>query len=136
MTGKYLLAMLLITISVFIVAATGHADDRHSLTPVHASASASLGNFIDATLFSGSGTSSEKEIRPPADSSRIDRILALVRTKSDNPIVLGQIRHKLFAISGERLMMISSLSDRIIAQAGETETDVAYLLMATLIILS
>jgi hypothetical protein len=136
MTGKKLFAMLLITISVFVVAATGHAEDRKPLTSVQVGVSASPGDFSDAFLFGESGKLSEKEVLPPAYSARIDRILTLVRTRSDDPRVLGQIRHKLLAISGERLLMISSLSDRITAQAGETGNDVAYLLMTTLIILS
>ena len=136
MTRKKLLAMLLITISVFIVAATGYAEDRTPLTTVHAGASASPGDFIDSSLFSGSGKLSEKRVLQPEYSSRIDRILTLVRTRSDDPKVLGQIRHKLLGISGERLLMISSLSDRITARTGETGNDVAYLLMTTLIILS
>ncbi len=125
MTGKKLFAMLVITVSVFIVAATGHAGST-----------ASPGNFTDASAFGESGKLSEKGMLQPAYSSKIDRILTLVRTKSDDPRVLGQIRHKLLGISGERLLMISSLSDRIIAHDGETGTDVAYLLMTTLIILS
>ena len=136
MIRKKLLAMLFMTMSAFIVAETGHAEDRKPITAVHASVSASSEDLIDASLFSGSVKLSEKGVLPPASSAQIDKILTLVRTKSDDPRVLGQIRHKLLAISGERLLMISSLSDRITAQAGETGNDVAYLLMTTLIILS
>jgi hypothetical protein len=79
---------------------------------------------------------SDQGLLAPADASRIERILTIVRTRSDDPRVLGQIRHKLLSISGERLLMISSLSDSIIAPAGDARNDVAYLLMTTLIILS
>ena len=122
MTKKKFFAMLLIALSVLVVASTVHAEELNPPASGHTDTTASHGAY--------SGLS------PSADSSRIDSILSIVRMRSDDPRILGQIRHKLLAISGERLLMISSLSDRIIAQAGEPGTDVAYLLLTSLIILS
>ncbi|TAN41779.1 MAG: hypothetical protein EPN25_04410 [Nitrospirae bacterium] len=125
MTRKTLLTLLFAALGIFLIAAAAHADtdalhgDRPGPSPID-----------------GARDLSVKGLTTPASSIRIERILTLVKQRSDDPKVLGQIRHKLAALPADKLQMISSLSERITSRAGEAGTDVAYLLMTTLIILS
>ena len=72
----------------------------------------------------------------PGPKSGILRVLSLIEKKTDDQMVLKQIRHKLTNIGEERLRMITSLSDRIISKGPEAESEVAFLLLTALIIFS
>ncbi|MHB8883067.1 MAG: hypothetical protein ACYC69_16350 [Thermodesulfovibrionales bacterium] len=125
MTTKRLFTVLFAVLGIFLVAAAADAG-----------AAALPGDLPGPDLIGGAGNLSAAGLTTPAPSLRIERILTLVKQRSDDPKVLGRIRHKLAGLPDDKLQMISSLSERILARAGKTGTDVAYLLMTTLIILS
>ncbi|MBA4373616.1 MAG: hypothetical protein C0402_12250 [Thermodesulfovibrio sp.] len=93
-----------------------------------------------AAIVPGQGSAELKstfgESSNSSSQSRILRVLSLIEKKTDNPKVLGQIRHKLTNMGEERLRMITSLSERIINRGQEAESEVAFLLLTALIIFS
>lgn len=68
--------------------------------------------------------------------ARTLRVLSLVESRTSDPRVLSQIRHKLSTVSDGQLQMLSSLSERVVSRGGKAESDVAFLLLTALIIFS
>ncbi|MBI5640877.1 MAG: hypothetical protein HZA17_10665 [Nitrospirae bacterium] len=64
------------------------------------------------------------------------RVLAVLETKIVDPDLLEKVRDKLSTMSEDRMRVAVSLSERVVEKAPEAETDVAFLLLTTLIIFS
>lgn len=64
------------------------------------------------------------------------KVLAALEKRIDDSELLDKVRHKLPELSEKRLNMIASLSDRMEGSSKEPGHNVAFLLIATLIIFS
>lgn len=64
------------------------------------------------------------------------RVLAVLRQRVNDIRLLEKVGHKLSAMSENRLRLVVSLSDRVAGGAPTAETDIAFLLLTTLIIFS
>jgi len=79
---------------------------------------------------------SGKNNTPFDHSSEISRILSVIERRVGDKTLLKKIAAKLPALSDDRLQMIASLSERIAAEDHGAKTDIAFLLLTTLIIFS
>ena len=64
------------------------------------------------------------------------KVLAVMEKRVNNREVFEKVKNKLPALEVKRLKMLASLSDRMAASADEPQSNIAFLLVATLIIFS
>jgi hypothetical protein len=79
------------------------------------------------------GENVSKENRPRPE---VPRILSVLESRAPDGEVSPKAREKLNGMSGRQVRLIASLSDLVSQDQNGTAADVAYLLMAVLIILS
>lgn len=73
---------------------------------------------------------------PLARSSEMIKILSVIEKRVENEALLKKIADKLTDMSNDRFQTIASLSERIAAEEHGTKTDIAFLLLTTLIVFS
>jgi hypothetical protein len=64
------------------------------------------------------------------------KVLSVLEKRISDSVLLDKVRHKLPELSQERLSMIASLSDRMEGSRQDPGNNIAFLLIATLIIFS
>jgi len=64
------------------------------------------------------------------------KVLSVLEKRISDRELLEKVKHKLPALNEKRLKLLASLSDRMAAGTGESENNIAFLLIATLIIFS
>jgi hypothetical protein len=89
-----------------------------------------------APVFSGVHAAAERHYSLIDRSSEMFKVLSVVEKRVGNERLLKKIRDKLPALSDDRLKMIASLSEKIDADDHSAQTDIAFLLLTTLIIFS
>lgn len=73
---------------------------------------------------------------PVDHSSEMFQVLTVIEKRVGDETLLKKIADKLPAMSDDRLQMIASLSERIAAEDHGAKTDIAFLLLTTLIVFS
>ena len=73
---------------------------------------------------------------PIARSPEMIKILSVIEKRVENKALLKKIADKLTVISDDRLQTIASLSEQIDAEEHGAKTDIAFLLLTTLIVFS
>lgn len=73
---------------------------------------------------------------PTDHSSEMFRVLSVIGNRVGDETLLKKIADKLPAMSDDRLQMVASLSERIAAEDHGAKSDIAFLLLTTLIIFS
>lgn len=114
----------------------GHAADQHKRS--FQSPGLFDGYPKSLTMKSVSGNSELPRRRFSLIEKRTDmfKVLSVLEKRISDSVLLDKVRHKLPELSQERLSMISSLSERMEGSRRKPENDVAFLLIATLIIFS
>ncbi len=64
------------------------------------------------------------------------RILSVIEKKTNDPKLLEKAREKLFTVQDSRFVLITSLSEQMEREGDKPGVDIAFLLIAALIILS
>ena len=114
----------------------GHAADQHKRS------FQSLGLFDgypeSLMMKSVSGSSEMFQRRFSLIEKRTDmfKVLSVLEERISDSVLLDKVRHKLPELSEERLNMIVSLSEHMGGSIRKPENNVAFLLIATLIIFS
>lgn len=117
--------------------APAHAGDQHSMsfqTP------GPFAGYPERLMITGARNISKEQ---PADrlslpERRFDmlKVLSVLEKRINDRELIEKVRHKLPEMSEKRLRMIASLSNRMEGSRQEPEHNVAFLLIATLIIFS
>ncbi len=66
----------------------------------------------------------------------VNKIMVMMRTKITDPKLLEKTREKLLTLNDSELVLITSLSEKITKDRERPATDIAFLLITVLIILS
>ncbi|HYQ47639.1 MAG TPA: hypothetical protein VEP69_01110 [Thermodesulfovibrionales bacterium] len=119
------------------IAVPGHAVVRdRQVFHIPGLSDGSTGNAVSSG-FSGEGSGQElgqySLLERQAD---MFRVLSALETRVGDSALLDKVRHKLPELTGRRLKMIASLSDHMEGSRQEPGNNVAFLLIATLIIFS
>jgi hypothetical protein len=143
----YLLAVLsFFAVMAGTCPAAGY-QDRNDV-PGHAAVQGKQGFHIPRLFDRDSGDAAIREFsasnRGPAKrrysllekQADMFRVLSILETRISDSVLLDKVRHKLPELSQERLSMIASLSEHMEGSRRKPENDVAFLLIATLIIFS
>jgi len=114
----------------------GHAADQHKRS--FQSPGLSDGYPKSLTMKSVSGSSELSQRRFSLIEKRADmfKVLSVLEKRISDTVLLEKVRHKLPELSEERLSMIASLSEHMEGSSRKPENNVAFLLIATLIIFS
>jgi hypothetical protein len=114
----------------------GHAADQHKRS--FQSPGLFDGYPKSLTMKSVSGSSELPQRRFSLIEKRTDlfKVLSVLEKRISDSVLLDKVRHKLPELSQERLSMIASLSEHMEGSRRKPENDVAFLLIATLIIFS
>jgi hypothetical protein len=94
------------------------------------------GTGSTASVFSGTHVVSGSRYSLIDRTSEMFKVLSVVERRVGDEKLLKKIRDKLPALSDDRLQMIASLSEKIVADDHSARTDIAFLILTTLIILS
>jgi len=86
--------------------------------------------------FSGAQIASERRYSLIDRTSEMFKVLSVVEKRVGDERLLKKIKDKLPALSDDRLQMIASLSEKIGADDHSAQTDIAFLILTTLIIFS
>jgi hypothetical protein len=78
----------------------------------------------------------ERPISLIHDDAGMFKVISVLEKRIHDRELIEKVKHKLPALNEKRLKMLVSLSDRMAASASEPEDNIAFLLIATLIIFS
>jgi len=144
------IAFLFIAFAFFLLAGTCLAAGQAGMrgVPAHAVDQNSIG-FQNPGPFAGypeklttAGAHNISKEQPAHQLSLLERrsdmfkVLSVLEKRIGDRELIEKVRHKLPELSEKRLKMIASLSDRMEGSSREPEHNVAFLLIATLIIFS
>ena len=110
---------------------SGHVSDQGKGVVQHSRA---FGGYT-GRLSAGMTRSSRQGTLISRDAA-IFKVLSVLEDRISDRELLEKVKDKLPALETKRLTLLASLSDRMATSAGEHETNIAFLLLATLIIFS
>ncbi|NJD57342.1 MAG: hypothetical protein FIA94_13205 [Nitrospirae bacterium] len=114
----------------------GHAVSPDKHLPVPGLFGGDPGNAGSRDVSEGGSVPAQRQYSLLEKRADMFRVLSVLETRIGDSVLLGKVKHKLPELSEKRLKMISSLSDRMEGSKQEPGNNVAFLLIATLIIFS
>ena len=94
------------------------------------------GNAVTREFSVGSRGPAQRQYSLLEKQADMFRVLSILETRIGDSALLDKVRHKLPELREKRLQMIASLSDRMEGSRQDPGNNVAFLLIATLIIFS
>ena len=94
------------------------------------------GSAFTVITGSSAGTAASERIRLTGLGPDIFKVLSVLERRTGDQRLLEKARYKLVEMSERRIRLAASLSERIIDEGPGAETDIAFLLLTTLIVFS